>query len=177
MLTPETMRGGRCTPPPLSFFLPVTQNYHEAPISEYSWPCKPFCCGWPDEKKIKKFSFNPLSEHFEIWVWKPAMAERVNSVFHLRGWRGIRAPSPTTCACPVPTWRACSQSGPRTSTEPPDNQTWTTASSRQAHIEKQESAYPGTISQTHYLFSISIMDRLPTYLTWKYYINLIYLHT
>ena len=37
---------------PLShFFLPVTQNIHEAPIPENSWPCKPFGCGCPYEKK------------------------------------------------------------------------------------------------------------------------------
>ena len=29
-------------------------------------------------KKNKKFSCTPLSEHFEIWVWKPAMSSRVN---------------------------------------------------------------------------------------------------
>ena len=28
--------GGRCTPPPLPFFLPVTHNYHKAPIPENS---------------------------------------------------------------------------------------------------------------------------------------------
>ena len=27
----------------------------------------------PMKKKIKKFSFTPLLEHCEIWVWKPAM--------------------------------------------------------------------------------------------------------
>ena len=36
--------GGRCTPPPLPFVLPVTQNYHLTPIPENSCPCKPFCC-------------------------------------------------------------------------------------------------------------------------------------
>ena len=25
------------------------------------------------KKQIKKLSFTPLSEHFEIWVWKPTM--------------------------------------------------------------------------------------------------------
>ena len=30
-------------------------------------------------KKIKKFSFTPLSEHFEKWVLKPAIAERVKA--------------------------------------------------------------------------------------------------
>ena len=68
-----------CTPPFL--FLPVTQNYHKALILENSWPCKPFCCGCLYEKKIKKFSSPPpLSEHFEIWVWKPAIAERVKGI-------------------------------------------------------------------------------------------------
>ena len=48
--------GAGYAPLPLPFFLPVTQNYHEAPIPENS------------KKKIKIFSFTPLSEHFEIWV-------------------------------------------------------------------------------------------------------------
>ena len=63
---------------PLPFFLPVTQNYHEAPIPKNS--CKPFCCGYLYEKKIKKFSFTSLSEHFEIWVWKPNMDARVKNL-------------------------------------------------------------------------------------------------
>ena len=104
--------GGGAVRPSLPFSLPFTQNYLEATIPENSWPCKPFCCGCPYDKKIKKFSFtgfsffvwycvqltrfvavllnwahvdlastklrnypcfNPLSEHFEIWVWNPAM--------------------------------------------------------------------------------------------------------
>ena len=37
-----------------------------------------FVADAPMKKKIKKFSFTPLSEHFEIWVWKPAMDVNVN---------------------------------------------------------------------------------------------------
>ena len=58
---------GGAVRPSLPFFLPFTQNYHEAPIPENSWPCKPY------EKIIKKFIFTLLSKHFEIWVWKPPM--------------------------------------------------------------------------------------------------------
>ena len=36
-----------------------------------------FVADAPMKKKIKKFSVTTLSEHFEIWVWKPAIAERV----------------------------------------------------------------------------------------------------
>ena len=50
-------QGGRCRPP--SFFLPVTQNYHEAPIPENSCPCKPFCCGCPYEKKSRNLVLHP----------------------------------------------------------------------------------------------------------------------
>ena len=39
----------QCTLP--LFFLPFTQNNLEAPIPENYWPCKPFCCGCPYEKK------------------------------------------------------------------------------------------------------------------------------
>ena len=39
------------------------------------------------KKKIKKFSFTPLSEHFEIWVWKPAMDERVNKNLTIALWK------------------------------------------------------------------------------------------
>ena len=35
-------------------------------------PASLFVADALQEKKIKKFSFTPLSEHFEIWVWKPA---------------------------------------------------------------------------------------------------------
>ena len=52
--------------------LPLTQNYHEAPILEN------FVADAPMKKKIKKFSSTPLSEQFEIWIWKPAIAKRVN---------------------------------------------------------------------------------------------------
>ena len=39
--------------------MPVTQNYHEAPILENSWPCKPFCCGCPYEKKSRNLVLPP----------------------------------------------------------------------------------------------------------------------
>ena len=72
------MGGGEALYAPLPPFLfACYSKYHEAPIPENSWPCKTFFCGCLYEKKIKKFSFTPLSEHFEIWVWKPAMGERV----------------------------------------------------------------------------------------------------
>ena len=48
---PLKQGGGGAVRPLLPFFLPVTQNYHEAQIPENSWPCKPFCCGCPHEKK------------------------------------------------------------------------------------------------------------------------------
>ena len=68
--------GGGAVRPSLPFFLPFTQNYHKAPIPENSWPCIPFCCGCPHEKKIKKFCFTPPLRA----LWKmdqPAMLERV----------------------------------------------------------------------------------------------------
>ena len=37
--------GGPCTPRPLPWFLPFTQNTIRQPIPENSWPCKTFCCG------------------------------------------------------------------------------------------------------------------------------------
>ena len=72
--------GGRCTPLPTFLF---------AFYSKLSWGTHTLKCLtlqtfllrmplW--KKKIKKFSFTPLSEHFEIWVWKPAMAERVKAI-------------------------------------------------------------------------------------------------
>ena len=45
-------------------------------------------------KKIKKFSSTPLSEHFEVLVRKPAIAERVNKYgkmvnFRILNWNRI----------------------------------------------------------------------------------------
>ena len=80
-LTLQAMSGGgvHCTPPPSLVFLPFTQNIFRQPIPENSWPYKTFYCRCPYEKKNQKIYFYPLSEHFEIWVRKPPMAERVNS--------------------------------------------------------------------------------------------------
>ena len=65
------------TPSPISF-LPFPQKYLEAPIPESSWPCKPFGCQCPYEKKItKKSVLPPLSAHFKISVQKPTMDERI----------------------------------------------------------------------------------------------------
>ena len=87
--------------PPLPFFLPVTQNYHEALITENSWSCKPFLLRMPLWKKIKKFSLTPLSEHYgAIWVWKPVMGERV---------KGIRLPH-RTWVCWRPRWPSSDES-------------------------------------------------------------------
>ena len=33
-------------------------------------------------KNIKQFRFNSLSEHFEIWIWKSAIRERVQRIFY-----------------------------------------------------------------------------------------------
>ena len=61
--------GGGAVLPSLPCFLPFTHNILRQPIPENSWTCKPFCC-WCPYKKI---------EHFEIWVWKAAMGERVKT--------------------------------------------------------------------------------------------------
>ena len=44
------------TPP---FFLPVTQNYHEATIFENVWPCKPFVADAPMKKKSRNLVIPP----------------------------------------------------------------------------------------------------------------------
>ena len=44
--------------PSLTFCL-FTQNILRQPIPENSWPCKPFCCGCPYEKKSKNLVLPP----------------------------------------------------------------------------------------------------------------------
>ena len=51
--------GGGAVGPSLPCFLPLTQNYLEAPIPENSRPWKPFCCGCPYEKKIRNLVLLP----------------------------------------------------------------------------------------------------------------------
>ena len=63
-------------PPPLLFAF-----YSKLSWGTHTWKfltLQAFLLQMPIWKKNKKFSFTPLSEHFEIWVWKPAIAERVN---------------------------------------------------------------------------------------------------
>ena len=74
--------GGGAVRPSLSFFLPFTKNIWRQPKPENSWPCKPFCCGCPFEKKEEKNWSTSPSEHFEILVQKLSMGERVNYKFN-----------------------------------------------------------------------------------------------
>ena len=70
------MGGGALYAPPL-IFLPFTQNIFSNPYLKILDPTKLFIADAPIKKNLKLL-FYPLSEHFEIWVRKPPMAERVN---------------------------------------------------------------------------------------------------
>ena len=75
--------GGCCKslPPSLAFCL-FTQSIFMQPIPENSWPCKPFCCGCPYEKNIKKLVLpGPL---FKKLVQKPPCSEGLMSSLILR---------------------------------------------------------------------------------------------
>ena len=75
------MGGGRGTPLPPHLFA----FYSKVSLGIHTWILASlFVENAPMKKKIKKFSFTPHSEHFEIWVGKPV--ERVNFLTptHLR---------------------------------------------------------------------------------------------
>ena len=63
-------------PPPLGFY-PLLKISLGNPYLKILDLSKLFIADAPVKKK-STFLFYPLSEHFEIWVQKPPMVERVN---------------------------------------------------------------------------------------------------
>ena len=52
----------------LIYFDPFTQNILKQPIPENSWPCIPFCCGCPYEKKLTNLVPLPLRALWNIGI-------------------------------------------------------------------------------------------------------------
>ena len=78
-LTPETMGGGALyTPPSLSFCL-LLKIIIRHPYLKILDLANLFIANAPMKNKSRNLVLPPHSEHFKMWVWKPAIAERVKN--------------------------------------------------------------------------------------------------